>query len=31
MRMIGQDSLKAGRELSVDGKNYHYFSLPEAA
>ena len=31
MRMIGQDSLKVGRQLSVDGKTYHYFSLPEAA
>ena len=31
MRMIGQDSLKARRTLSVDGKTYHYFSLPEAA
>ncbi|HWL82605.1 MAG TPA: aconitate hydratase AcnA [Roseomonas sp.] len=31
MRMIGQDSLKARRSLTVDGKTYHYFSLPEAA
>ncbi|MFC4169798.1 aconitate hydratase AcnA [Teichococcus aestuarii] len=31
MRMIGQDSLKARRSLTVDGKVYHYFSLPEAA
>jgi aconitate hydratase len=31
MRMIGQDSLKVSRQLSVDGKTYHYFSLPEAA
>ncbi|MCA3420574.1 MAG: aconitate hydratase AcnA, partial [Roseomonas sp.] len=31
MRMIGQDSLKTRRTLSVDGKTYHYFSLPEAA
>ncbi len=31
MRMIGQDSLKIRRTLSVDGKTYHYFSLPEAA
>ncbi|WP_424810807.1 aconitate hydratase AcnA [Roseococcus sp. YIM B11640] len=31
MRMIGQDTLKVGRTLSVDGKTYHYFSLPEAA
>jgi aconitate hydratase len=31
MRMIGQDSLKTRRTLPVDGKEYHYFSLPEAA
>ncbi|MBU8540706.1 aconitate hydratase AcnA [Falsiroseomonas tokyonensis] len=31
MRMIGQDSLKTRRTLKVDGKDYHYFSLPEAA
>ena len=31
MRMIGQDSLKTHRTLAVDGKTYHYFSLPEAA
>jgi aconitate hydratase len=31
MRMIGQDSLKTRRTLNVDGKEYHYFSLPEAA
>ncbi|WP_159998640.1 aconitate hydratase AcnA [Roseomonas sp. 18066] len=31
MRMIGQDSLKARKALTVDGKTYHYFSLPEAA
>lgn len=31
MRMIGQDSLKARQALTVDGKVYHYFSLPEAA
>ncbi|WP_419896337.1 aconitate hydratase AcnA [Roseomonas sp. USHLN139] len=31
MRMIGQDSLKARQALTVDGKTYHYFSLPEAA
>lgn len=29
--MIGQDSLKARQALTVDGKVYHYFSLPEAA
>jgi aconitate hydratase len=31
MRMIGQDSLKTRRTLAVDGRTYHYFSLPEAA
>jgi aconitate hydratase len=31
MRMIGQDSLKTRRTLSVDGKEYVYFSIPEAA
>jgi aconitate hydratase len=30
MRMIGQDSLKTRRTLTVDGTEYHYFSLPEA-
>ncbi len=29
--MIGQDSLKTRRTLEVDGRTYHYFSLPEAA
>ncbi len=29
--MTGRDTLKTGRQLSVDGKTYHYFSLPEAA
>jgi len=29
--MIGQDSLKTRRTLTVDGKTYNYFSLPEAA
>ena len=29
--MNGTDTLKAARQLSVDGKTYHYFSLPEAA
>jgi len=29
--MTGHDTLKTGRQLSVDGKTYHYFSLPEAA
>src|SRR5947209_3691701 len=28
--MIGQDSLKTRRSLTVDGRNYEYFSLPEA-
>ncbi|MCK8785257.1 aconitate hydratase AcnA [Roseomonas sp. NAR14] len=31
MRMIGQDSLKTSQTLTVDGKEYRYFSLPEAA
>ncbi|MDB5369903.1 MAG: aconitate hydratase 1, partial [Roseomonas sp.] len=31
MRLTGQDSLKTRRSLAVDGKTYHYFSLPEAA
>ncbi|MBS7791270.1 aconitate hydratase AcnA [Roseococcus sp. SDR] len=29
--MNGTDTLKAARQLTVDGKTYHYFSLPEAA
>ena len=31
MTAIGQDTLKTRRTLTVDGKNYDYFSLPEAA
>jgi aconitate hydratase len=31
MASIGQDTLKTRRTLSVDGKQYEYFSLPEAA
>ena len=31
MTSIGQDTLKARRTLSVDGRQYHYFSLPDAA
>ncbi|HUB47929.1 MAG TPA: aconitate hydratase AcnA [Acetobacteraceae bacterium] len=31
MTAIGQDSLKTRRTLTVDGKSYDYFSLPEAA
>ncbi|MFH5924778.1 aconitate hydratase AcnA [Roseomonas xinghualingensis] len=31
MSKIGQDTLKTKRSLSVDGKTYHYFSIPEAA
>ncbi|SHJ95695.1 aconitate hydratase [Roseomonas rosea] len=31
MSKYGQDSLKAKRSLSVDGKTYHYFSIPEGA
>lgn len=30
MKLIGQDNLKTLRTLDVDGKTYHYFSLPEA-
>ena len=31
MKSVGQDSLKTARTLSVQGKTYTYFSLPEAA
>ncbi|MBV9782314.1 MAG: aconitate hydratase AcnA, partial [Acidisphaera sp.] len=31
MKTVGQDSLKTRRTLSVGGKNYEYFSIPEAA
>ncbi len=31
MRITGQDTLKTRSTLVVDGKTYHYFSLPEAA
>ncbi len=31
MKTIGQDSLKTRRTLTVEGKAYEYFSLPEAA
>ena len=31
MRITGQDTLKTKSTLVVDGKTYHYFSLPEAA
>ena len=31
MRITGQDTLKTRSTLAVDGKTYHYFSLPEAA
>ncbi|MBW4090296.1 MAG: aconitate hydratase, partial [Proteobacteria bacterium] len=31
MSAIGQDSLKTRRNLTVEGKTYQYFSLPEAA
>ena len=31
MTAIGQDTLKTRRTLSVEGKNYDYYSLPEAA
>ncbi|MBE7620591.1 aconitate hydratase AcnA [Komagataeibacter sp. FXV2] len=30
MKTVGHDSLKTGRTLNVDGKTYHYFSIPEA-
>ncbi|WP_426956676.1 aconitate hydratase AcnA [Muricoccus radiodurans] len=31
MSKTGQDSLKTRRTLSVDGKTYHYFSIPAAS
>ena len=31
MTAIGQDTLKTRRTLTVEGKRYEYFSLPEAA
>jgi aconitate hydratase len=31
MTAIGQDSLKVRRTLTVDGRSYDYFSIPEAA
>jgi aconitate hydratase len=31
MTSIGQDTLKSRRTLTVDGKRYDYFSLPDAA
>ena len=31
MTAIGQDTLKTRRTLTVEGKRYDYFSLPEAA
>ncbi|OUI91093.1 aconitate hydratase [Acetobacter indonesiensis] len=31
MKTVGHDSLKTGRTLDVDGKTYHYFSIPEAS
>jgi aconitate hydratase len=31
MKSIGHDSLKTRRTLTVDGKSYDYFSIPEAA
>ncbi|MBS0981305.1 MULTISPECIES: aconitate hydratase AcnA [Acetobacter] len=31
MKTVGHDSLKTSRSLTVDGKVYHYFSIPEAA
>ena len=31
MTAVGQDTLKTRRALTVEGKEYAYFSLPEAA
>jgi aconitate hydratase len=31
MKAIGQDTLNTRRTLTVEGRDYHYFSLPEAA
>jgi aconitate hydratase len=31
MTSVGQDTLKARRTLTVEGKQYDYFSLPAAA
>ena len=31
MKSVGQDSLGVRRTLDVDGRTYHYFSIPEAA
>jgi len=31
MKAVGHDSLKVARTLEVDGRIYHYFSIPEAA
>ena len=31
MTAVGQDTLKTRRTLTVEGKAYDYFSLPEAA
>lgn len=31
MKLVGNDLLNAGRDLSVDGRSYRYFSLPAAA
>ena len=31
MTAIGHDTLKTRNTLTVDGKTYNYFSLPEAA
>ncbi|MBB3172486.1 aconitate hydratase [Endobacter medicaginis] len=31
MKSVGHDSLKTRKTLDVDGKTYHYFSIPEAA
>ena len=31
MKAVGQDTLQTRKTLELDGKTYHYFSLPEAA
>ncbi|WP_323993242.1 aconitate hydratase AcnA [Nguyenibacter sp. L1] len=30
MKSVGHDSLNTGSTLDIDGKTYHYFSIPEA-
>jgi len=31
MKSVGHDSLHTRKTLEVEGKTYHYFSIPEAA